>query len=136
MEDEEMAPKTTAHGGPSNADGDGVWDGTNSSTSTGPDPESTSSSEQPDPSPAPTTENPSSSPLTDPASTAPSTDGENETTSQSEDQPADPYDGWLNSDLEDELEDRGLAKTGNKAEMLARLREDDAAKAAADETGE
>lgn len=126
-----MSPKTTVHGGPSNTEGDEAWAGTSSSTSTEPDESSTSSSEQPDQSPAPTTEPPSTPDLTADSSAA-STDGESTTTSQSADQ-ADPYDGWLNADLEDELEQRELPKTGNKAEKLARLREDDAAKAAVQE---
>lgn len=38
-------------------------------------------------------------------------------------------DGVTKEDLAKMLEDRGLAKTGSKAELIARLREDDAAKA-------
>lgn len=86
---------------------------------------SDSSSSPSDQSPAPTTEPPSSPDQTESA-TAPSTDGE--TT-------ADPYDGWLKEDLQAELADRELPVSGNKAELIERLREHDAAPAA-DETGE
>ncbi len=41
------------------------------------------------------------------------------------DTPADAYDGKTNEELSAELEARGLAKSGNKDELLARLREDD-----------
>jgi len=37
------------------------------------------------------------------------------------------YDDLTKAELEDALEARGLAKTGNKAELIARLEEDDAA---------
>lgn len=35
------------------------------------------------------------------------------------------YEEWTNEDLRDELERRELSKSGNKAELIARLREDD-----------
>jgi hypothetical protein len=35
------------------------------------------------------------------------------------------YEGWTKGELEAELESRGLPKTGNKAELVARLQEDD-----------
>lgn len=44
----------------------------------------------------------------------------------------DQYDGQTNDQLAAELTDRGLAHTGTKAELLERLRADDAAKADAD----
>jgi len=37
------------------------------------------------------------------------------------------YDELTKAELEEELEGRGLAKTGNKAELIARLEEADAA---------
>jgi hypothetical protein len=36
------------------------------------------------------------------------------------------YDGWTNEELSAELEARGLTKSGAKAEMVARLQENDA----------
>jgi SAP domain-containing protein len=41
----------------------------------------------------------------------------------------DDYDEWTNEELRDELEKRELSKSGNKAELVARLREDDEAEA-------
>lgn len=35
------------------------------------------------------------------------------------------YEGWTKAELQDELEKRGLTKTGNKDELIARLEEDD-----------
>lgn len=128
----EMA-KNTVHGGPSdvNQEGDGAWAGTSSSTSSEQDPTTASSSSPADQSPAPSTENPSSPDQTG-GSTAPSTDGESGSTPQSADQ-ADPYAGWLKDDLQAELFDRELSVSGTKAELLARLRENDAARAAQDD---
>ena len=37
------------------------------------------------------------------------------------------YESWTNAELSEELERRGLTKSGTKAEMVARLTEDDAA---------
>lgn len=37
----------------------------------------------------------------------------------------DDYDEWTNEELRDELEKRELSKSGNKGELIARLREDD-----------
>lgn len=37
------------------------------------------------------------------------------------------YEGMTNEQLSDELEKRGLAKSGTKKELIARLEEDDAA---------
>jgi hypothetical protein len=37
-----------------------------------------------------------------------------------------PYSEWTNDDLRDELEKRGLPKSGNKDELVARLEESDA----------
>lgn len=121
--------KISRANGPTYKEGEAGWDGTSSSTSSEPGETSTSSSELPDPSPAQTTENPSSSPLTDQGSSAPSTGGESGTSPGSADQP-DPYAGWTKEDLQDELADRELPVSGNKPELLARLRENDAAKAA------
>lgn len=127
MEDEDMSPKTTTHGGSSNAEGDAAWDGNSSPESTEPQQTTEQKSEDGDQPPAPTTEPPSTPAQTE-SSTAPSTDGET----------ADPYDGWLKEDLVAELADRNLPVSGTKAELLARLRENDAAPAddTADETGE
>lgn len=113
--------------GPSYLEGEAGWDGISSSTSSEPDETSTSSNEPPGQSPAPTTENPSSSPQTGPDSSADSTDGGNGTTPAPADPPDDGYDGLLNAELEDELRERDLSTAGNKADMIARLREDDAA---------
>lgn len=41
--------------------------------------------------------------------------------------PDEGYAGMTKAELEDELEARGLAKSGNKDELIARLEEDDAA---------
>lgn len=112
-------PKTTLHGGSSNVDGES-WDGNSSPESTGQQPTSEPSSSQSDQPPAPTTEPPSSPDLTE-SSSAPSTDGG--TT-------ADPYEDWLKEDLAAELADRELPVSGNKPELIERLREDDAAAAA------
>lgn len=49
---------------------------------------------------------------------------ENETDEVTE--PADEYDAFTNKELQAELEGRGLDSRGNKAEMIARLRENDA----------
>ena len=38
-----------------------------------------------------------------------------------------PYEDMTNPELQDLLEERGLSKSGNKAELVARLAEDDAA---------
>lgn len=46
---------------------------------------------------------------------------------------AKPYDKRKNDDLRAELEARGLDSSGKKAELVARLEADDAAKAAADQ---
>lgn len=46
--------------------------------------------------------------------------------------PGSEYADWTNADLQDELEERGLPKSGNKAELIARLEEDDAAPAEAE----
>lgn len=123
--------KTTVHGGPSDVNqegGDGEWAGTSSSTSSEQEPTTESSSSPADQSPAQTAENPSSPDQTG-ASTAPSMDGESGSTSQSAAQ-ADPYDAWLKEDLQAELAEREKPVSGTKAELVARLREDDAAKAA------
>jgi hypothetical protein len=123
--------KTTVHGGPSDVNQEGgeqEWAGTSTSTSSEPEQTTSGSSEPADQSPAPTTENLSSPDQTE-GSTAPSTDGASESTSTSADQ-ADPYDGWTKEDLQAELADREKPVSGNKAELVARLREDDAAKAA------
>lgn len=53
-----------------------------------------------------------------------------------EEESASKYDGWSNSDLSDELEKRGLPKSGNKAEMIERLEEDDAANVSDDDSDE
>lgn len=37
------------------------------------------------------------------------------------------YPSWTNAELSAELEARGLPKSGNKEELIARLEEDDAA---------
>ena len=37
------------------------------------------------------------------------------------------YEGWVKADLIAELDYRGLSKTGNKQELIARLKEADAA---------
>lgn len=37
----------------------------------------------------------------------------------------DGYEGWTKGELEAELSRRGLSKTGSKAELIARLQEDD-----------
>lgn len=110
-----MSPKTTAAGGASNAEGDAAWDGNSSPGSTEPPQTTEPKSEPGDQPPAPTTE-PPSTPDQTASSSAPSTDGEN----------ADPYDGWLKEDLVDELADRNLPVSGTKAELLARLQENDA----------
>lgn len=118
---DEMAPKSTVHGGPSNADEEAAeWDGSKPSTSSEKEPTTGESSSPSDPLPAPTTENPSSPDLTE-SSSAGTTDGAGTA--------ADPYDTWRKEDLGDELADRGLPVSGNKPELIARLREDDAAKA-------
>ncbi len=39
--------------------------------------------------------------------------------------PGEPYDTWLLVDLQNELADRGLSKTGNKPELVQRLIDDD-----------
>jgi len=44
-----------------------------------------------------------------------------------EDDRADDYDEWTNDELREELEKRELSKSGNKDELIARLREDDEA---------
>jgi hypothetical protein len=41
------------------------------------------------------------------------------------------YATWLRTDLQDECEARGLAKSGNKDDLIARLDEDDVAKSQA-----
>lgn len=43
------------------------------------------------------------------------------------DEPTDSYDDWINDQLRYELEERELSQSGNKAELVARLREDDKA---------
>lgn len=43
-----------------------------------------------------------------------------------DDSTSDQYKGWTVAQLQQELEDRGLATSGNKPELLARLEEDDA----------
>jgi hypothetical protein len=40
--------------------------------------------------------------------------------------PGEPYDTWLLVDLQDELSKRALPKSGNKAELVQRLIDDDA----------
>ena len=35
------------------------------------------------------------------------------------------YEGWTKDELSEELEKRGLPKSGNKDELIARLQEDD-----------
>jgi hypothetical protein len=40
--------------------------------------------------------------------------------------PPPPYEDWLADDLREELERRGLPKSGNKAELVARLEANDA----------
>lgn len=42
-----------------------------------------------------------------------------------EDEPTDEYDTWTNDQLRDELAERELPTSGNKAELVARLRDDD-----------
>jgi hypothetical protein len=129
----EDVAKNTVAGGPSDANqegGDGEWDGTSTSTSSDPEPTTSDSSEPASQSPAPTTDSPSSPDQTGDSS-APSTDGESESTEQSE-APADAYDDWLKEDLVVELAERNLPVSGNKPELIARLRESDAAA----ETGE
>lgn len=44
--------------------------------------------------------------------------------------PRTPYDTWLLADLQEELSGRGLPKTGNKADLVQRLIDDDTAKLA------
>lgn len=114
-------PKTTVHGGASSVRGLRVgggqaWDGNSSTTSSEPIEPTKSDSEQSLQSPAPTTE-PLSSPGPEESSTVPSTDGSGA---------GDPYDDWLKEDLVAELADRDLPVSGNKPELIARLREDDA----------
>lgn len=46
-----------------------------------------------------------------------------------EEEPDDDYDSMTNDDLREELEDRDLPTSGNKADLIARLRENDAAQA-------
>jgi hypothetical protein len=41
------------------------------------------------------------------------------------DEAIDGYEGWTKDELSAELERRGLPKTGNKDELIARLNEDD-----------
>jgi hypothetical protein len=36
-----------------------------------------------------------------------------------------PYEEWHNNELQNELAERGLSTSGNKAEMVARLQQDD-----------
>lgn len=53
--------------------------------------------------------------------------GEDGDTEELEDEDADDeYDDMTNDDLREELEDRGLDTSGNKPDLVARLREDDA----------
>ena len=46
------------------------------------------------------------------------------------------YDVWTKDELMAELEERGLPKSGNKPELIERLDQDDAAKAAEPETAD
>lgn len=113
---EEM-PKATVNGGDS-YDGEevtGQWDGSKPSTSSEKDETTGSDSSPSDQSPAPTTESHFSQ---DPeeSSSAPSTDGAGA---------GDPYDSWTKDDLVAELADRDLPVSGNKPDLIARLREDD-----------
>lgn len=66
----------------------------------------------------------------DPAEVIP---GEDKTTTESQasdapagDEPDDDYDEWTAEELRKELAKRELSQSGNKAELIARLREDDA----------
>lgn len=93
-----------------------AWDGNSSTTSSEPIEPTKSDSEQNPQSPAPTTE-PLSSPDPEESSTAPSTDGSGA---------GDAYDDWTKDDLQVELADRDLPISGNKAELIERLRENDA----------
>ena len=47
--------------------------------------------------------------------------------------PEDDYDDWNVDELKDELGDRELSKSGNKSDLIARLREHDATRAAGSE---
>lgn len=125
MEAEDMSPKTTVHGGPSNVDGENGWDGNSSSASTEPPTSTDSNSSSSGQSPAPTTEPPSSPDLTG-SSSADSTGGET----------ADPYDGKTKAELQDELVARELPKSGTIPELIERLRANDAELEAADEYDE
>lgn len=91
------------------------WDGSNSETSSEKGQTSDETSSTADQSPAPTTESPSSPDQTE-SSSADSTDGES----------TDPYDGWTKDQLQAALGDRSLPTTGNKPDLIARLRDDDA----------
>lgn len=112
-EDEDV-PKTTIAGA-SNKREDG-WDGTSSSASSELTEQTKNDSGQSPQSPAPTTELPSNQGQ-EGNSAAPSTDGSGA---------GDPYDTWTKDDLQGELADRELPISGNKSELIARLREDDA----------
>ena len=48
----------------------------------------------------------------------------------------DNYEAWSKSELEEELENRDLPKSGNKTELVARLREDDASDDSVDQGDE
>lgn len=114
--DEDMA-KISVHGGPTDVDREAdAWDGTKLSASSEKEPTTEPDSSPSDQSPAPTTEN-LSSPDPEESSTAPSTDGSGA---------ADPYDSWSKDELQAELVERELPKSGNVPELVARLREDDA----------
>lgn len=120
---EDVSPKISVSNGASYEGQEGggdEWDGTNSPASTE-TPQTTDAPNAPsDPAVAPTTESPSPTDPTESGS-ADSTDG----ATPAVELPG-PYSEWVNADLSAELERRGLAKTGTKAEMTARLEEDDA----------
>jgi hypothetical protein len=51
---------------------------------------------------------------------------ESQADNDSADEPDDDYDDWTAEQLRKELANRELSQSGNKAELIARLREDDA----------
>jgi hypothetical protein len=115
--------------------GDQEWDGNSSLTSTEKQQTTTGRSSLSGQSPAPTTENPSETDQTA-SGTAPSTGGETtdgEVTGEYTETA--PYEEWTNEALQDEIRRRNevreadgrdrLPVTGNKAELVERLEDDD-----------